>query len=250
MRGEWWPKDYDGPPLVSFVDELATGLGLGIGDEITVNVLGREITAKIANTRAVEWGSLQINFVIVMSPNALRGAPHTHLATVTMRPEGELKLLRNVSDSFPNITAVRIKEVLESVNGLLAKLLLSIRGASAITLVAGALVLAGAMAAGHRARIYDAVVLKTIGATRGRLMRSNIFEYAVLGAVTAVFAAAAGTVSAFIVVRFAMNLDWEFAPWAVVWTVIGATILTVLLGLAGTWRVLGEKAAPVLRSRS
>ena len=250
VRGEWWPKDYDGPPLVSFVDELATGLGLDIGDEITVNVLGREITAKIANTRAVEWGSLQINFVIVMSPNALRGAPHTHLATVTMQPEGELKLLRDVSDSFPNITAVRIKEVLEAINGLLAKLLLSIRGASAITLIAGALVLAGAMAAGHRARIYDAVVLKTIGATRGRLMRSNIFEYAVLGAVTAVFAAVAGTISAYMVIRFAMNLDWEFAPWSVVWTVIGATILTVLLGLAGTWRVLGEKAAPVLRSRS
>lgn len=250
VRGEWWARDYDGPPLVSFVDELATGLGLEIGDEITVNVLGKEITARIANTRAVEWGSLQINFVIVMSPNALKGAPHTHLATVTMAPEGELKLLRDVSDTFPNVTAVRIKEVLEAINGLLSKLLLSIRGASAITLIAGALVLAGAMAAGHRSRIYDAVVLKAVGATRGRLIASYVFEYAVLGGVTAAFAAVAGTAAAYLVIKYAMRLEWLFAPWPVVWTVIGATILTVLLGLVGTWRILGEKAAPVLRARS
>ncbi len=81
--GEWWPADYRGKPLVSFEAKVAEGLGLSLGDEITVNVLGRNITATIANLRQVEWRSLGINFVMVFSPNAFAGAPHTHLATVT-----------------------------------------------------------------------------------------------------------------------------------------------------------------------
>ena len=249
-RGEWWAADYDGPPLVSFVDDLARGLGLDIEDEITINVLGREITARIANTRSVEWGTLRINTVMVFSPNALKGAPHTHLATVTMDAAAELDLLRKVSDAYPNITAVRIKEVLDTVNGLLSKLLLAIRGASGIALMAGVLVLAGAMAAGHRSRIYDAVVLKTVGATRKRLMASYIFEFAVLGLATAVFAVMAGTAASYLIVRFAMDVGWVFLPAIAGWTVVGATLVTVTLGLAGTWRILGQKAAPVLRTRA
>lgn len=249
MRGEWWPADYDGPPLVSFVDELARGLGLDLGDEITVNVLGREITARIANTRAVEWGSLQINTVMVFSPNTLRGAPHTHLATVTMDEAGELDLLRRVNDAFPNVTAVRIKDVLDTINDLMGKLLLAIRGASLVALFAGVLVLAGAMAAGHRARIYDAVVLKTVGATRRRLTVSYVFEFAVLGLATAVFAVFAGSVASWAVARFAMEINWTFMPGIAIWTVAGATVLTVVLGLAGTWRILGKRPAQVLRGR-
>jgi putative ABC transport system permease protein len=250
VRGTWWAKGYQGPPLVSIVDDIADGLGVTIGDEMTINVLGRDITARIANTRSVEWDSLQINFVLVLSANALAAAPHTDLATVTMDSAGELDLLRRVSDALPNVTAVRIKEILDAVNGLMGKLLLAVRGASGLTLLAGALVLAGAMAAGHRARLYDAVVLKAIGATRGGLMASYGFEYAILGATTAVFAAFAGTLGSYFVVSYAMTLDWVFAPAATVWTVAVATVATVVLGLAGTWRVLGEKAAPVLRSRS
>ncbi len=249
-RGEWWAADYSGPPLVSFVDDLARGLGLDIGDDVTINVLGREITARIANTRSVEWGTLRINTVMVFSSSALKGAPHTHLATVTMDEAGELPLLRKVSDAYPNITAVRIKEVLDTVNGLLSKLLLAIRGASGIALLAGVLVLAGAMAAGHRSRIYDAVVLKTVGATRKRLMTSYVFEFAVLGLATAVFAVLAGTAASYLVVRFAMDVGWVFLPAIAGWTVVGATLVTVALGLAGTWRVLGQKAAPVLRTRA
>ena len=77
--GEWWPKDYAGPPLVSFVDEVAEGLGLKIGDDVTVNVLGRDVTAKIANLRKVNWRSLDINFLMVFSPNTLQsGAASDH----------------------------------------------------------------------------------------------------------------------------------------------------------------------------
>ena len=174
VAGQWWGPDYDGPPLVSFEKKIADGLGLKLGDPVTVNVLGRNITASIANLRTVDWQSLGINFVLVYSPNTFDGAPHTHLATLTYpngsTPAQEGAIVRAVADGFPMVTTVRVKEALEAIGAIVVNLVLAIRGASAITLLAAALVLGGALAAGHRHRVYDAVILKTLGATRLRLV--------------------------------------------------------------------------------
>src|SRR5207249_1937793 len=165
-QGTWWPKDYDGPPLVSFVDEVAKGIGIKVGDKITVNVLGRDITATVASLRAVDWRSLGINFVMVFSPNTLKAAPHNNLVTVTMNGGDEAKLVNEVARAFPAVTAIRVKDAIDTVSDLLAKMIAAIRGANAVTLLTGVLVLAGALSAGLGPRIYDAVVLKTYGATR------------------------------------------------------------------------------------
>lgn len=251
-EGAWWPKGYDGPPLVSFGAELARELKLGIGDAIEVNVLGRPIAATIANLREIEWERLGINFVMVFSPNAFAGAPYTYLATLSY-PDGagdehERGLLRAVADSFPNVTAVRVKEVLDTVNGLVGDLALAVRAASGVTLVASVLVLAGALAAGHRHRVYDAVVLKTLGATRLRLLAAFALEYLMLGAATALFGVVAGGLAAWFVVSRVMNL--AFFPDAVAagLAAVAALLLTVTLGLLGTWRVLGEAPARHLRN--
>jgi hypothetical protein len=156
VQGEWWPEDYRSKPLVSFDQKIAEGLGLRIGDEITVNVLGRNISATIANLREVEWRSMGINFVMVFSPNAFAGAPHTHLATVTF-PNGsdealDARILRSSAQAYPMVTSVRVKDALEAVNDVVSQLVMAIRGASSIALIASLLVLAGALAAGHRAR--------------------------------------------------------------------------------------------------
>ena len=171
VEGEWWGADYQGPPLVSFEKKIADGLGLKIGDPIIVNVLGRNITARIANLRTVDWQNLGINFVLVFSPGAFAGAPHTHIATLTYPGGGtvaeEIALLKAVGDAFPAVTTVRVKDALEAVGDIVRNLVLAMRGASMVTLIAAVLVLGGALAAGHRYRVYDAVVLKTLGATRG-----------------------------------------------------------------------------------
>lgn len=250
--GEWWPQDYAGPPLVSFDAEAATDLGLEIGDTVTINVLGREIQATIANTRDVEWQSLGINFVLVFSPNTFAGAPHAHLMTLgwkdTVLPATELDLLKTVSNAFPTVTAVRVKDAISQVNALVAQLAWAIRGASSITLIASILVLAGALAAGHRNRIYDAVILKTIGATRTRLIVAYGLEYAILGLITAVFAIFAGGVAAGYVVTAIMGGSFTLLPVTAMGAALVALILTVGFGLIGTWRILGEKPAPVLRN--
>jgi putative ABC transport system permease protein len=249
-EGSGWPRDYDGEPLVSFSAEEAGELGLAIGDTVTVNVLGRNITARIANFRQVEWESLSINFVMVFSPNTFRGAPHAWLATLT-DPDAtaaeEAAILRDVTGAYPTITSVRVKDAIDIVDQLVGQLATAIRAAAAVALVASVLVLAGALAAGNRARTHDAVILKTLGGTRALLIRAFSYEYMILGAATAVFALVAGGTASWFVVSRIMNLSSIFLPDVALVTLIGALVLTVGIGLIGTWRVLGQKAGPVLR---
>ncbi|MGZ2485686.1 putative ABC transport system permease protein [Rhizobium pisi] len=249
-KGNWWDKDYSGEPLVSFSSQEAHELGLKIGDTVTVNVLGRNITAKIANLRRVEWESLSINFVMVFSPNTFRGAPHAWLATLTdpsSTPAEDAAILKSVTNTYPTITSVRVKDAIDIVNQLVGELATAIRAAASVALVASILVLAGALAAGNRARTHDAVVLKTLGATRAMLIRAFSYEYLILGLATAIFALIAGAIAAWFIVARIMHLPSAFLPDVAGLTLVTALVLTVGIGLIGTWRILGQKAAPVLR---
>ncbi|MBY3087523.1 ABC transporter permease [Rhizobium laguerreae] len=249
-EGKWWDKDYSGEPLVSFSSEEAHELGLKLGDKVTVNVLGRNITAKIANLRRVEWESLSINFVMVFSPNTFRGAPHAWLATLTdpsSTPAEDAAILKWVTNTYPTITSVRVKDAIDIVNQLVAQLATAIRAAASVALIASILVLAGALAAGNRARTHDAVVLKTLGATRAMLIRAFSYEYLILGLATAIFALIAGSAAAWFIVARIMRLPSAFLPDVAGLTLVTALVLTVGIGLIGTWRILGQKAAPVLR---
>lgn len=248
IEGEWWPADYEGEPLVSMAADAARGLGLKVGDTITVNVLGREITARIASLRQVEWRSLSMNFVLVFSPNTLRAAPHTFLVTVKAPTENEPAILSSMSAAFDNVTAVRVKEALDQVNTLMEQLMTAIRSANFITLLVGILVLSGALATGLRTRIYDAVVLKTFGARRQSLLRAYALEYGILGFATALFAIVAGTIASYAILTFAMKATWVFPAEVAIVTAALATVVTVLAGLATTWAALRAKAGPVFRN--
>jgi putative ABC transport system permease protein len=252
VEGEWWKPGYDGPPVVSFEKKIADGLGLKLGDEITVNVLGRNISARIVNMRRVDWQSLSINFVMVFSPNTFTGAPHTRLATLTYPNGGtsaqEGALIAATAKTFPMITAVRVKEALEAIGSIVRNLVLAVDGASAITLLAAALVLGGALAAGHRHRVYDAVILKTLGATRARLIGAYTIEYLLLGAATALFGVLSGSLAGWLIVTDLMHLRFAWLPLPALAAAAGAVGITVALGLFGTFSALGQKPASVLRN--
>jgi putative ABC transport system permease protein len=248
VDGKWWPEDYRGPALVSMDAEIANGMGLKLGDTITVDVLGREVTATIANLREIDWTSLGINFVLVFSPGLLDGAPQMHIATARTPPGEEAGLERAVTDRFPNITAIPVKDALQAVSDIIAAIAVGMRVLAAITLAAGTLVLAGAVAAGQRRRVYEAVVLKVLGATRGDVARAYLIEYGLLGLATAGIAAALGTVAGWLVLTRVMHQEWLFLPRAVALTALLATLLTLAAGYFGTWRALGAKAAPYLRN--
>ena len=248
VAGSWWAADYRGPPLVSFDANLARGWGIGVGDTITVNVLGRDIPLRVASLRDIAWRSLGMNFTLVASPGLLEAAPHTHIATVTTTPETEAALMRRVTDALPNVSAIRVRDALEAINGLLGQIAAALTATGSVTLLAGALVLAGAVAAGQRRRIRDAVVLKTLGATRADIRRAFLVEFGALGLTVGVVAAAVGTAASWAVVTYVMRSEWAFLPGRLALTVIGCMLLTLAFGWAGTGFALRAKAAPLLRN--
>jgi len=250
--GSWWRKDYDGPPLVSFEGEIAKKLGLGLGDSITVNVLGRNITAKVASLREVKWESLSLNFIMVFSPNTLRGAPHNLLATVRLpqgtSPEIETKMVRDIGRSYPSVSAIRVRDAIDQFSKIFAKVMVAVQVAGSVTLTAGALVLAGALVTAQRRRILEAVILKTVGARQRQILKAHAWEYALLATIAAVVAIGLGSVIAWVAVTRVMELDYVFSMNAVSITLGVAAAMIAVFGGIGTWSILRAPAVPSLRS--
>jgi putative ABC transport system permease protein len=247
--GEWWPPDYAGPPLLSLDAAVARALDLGLGDRIGVNLLGREVEAEIANLRVIDWTGLGLNFVMVFSPGLLEGAPQSHIATVEAAPEIEDAIERAVTERFANVSAIRVRDALAAVLGIMGHVAIAVHAAAAVALLTGVLVLGGALAAGQHQRIYDAVVLKVLGATRGYLLRAYLMEYGLLGLITAGLAAGLGSLAAYVVVTQLLHLGFAFQAAPVAAVALPGVAVTLALGFLGTWRALDRKAAPLLRNQ-
>lgn len=246
VEGAWWPKDKT-RKLVSFSSREANRLKLKVGDTITVNVLGREITTEIYNLRDVDWDSFKMNFTMIFSPAALTGAPHGFLATFKT-DLNEAAIMRMISKAYPSVTLIQLKDVLKTAGDLVTQIGFAIRASAFIALLASVLVLAGALASGNSVRIHDAVVMKTLGATRAMLIRSYLYEYAILGTATALFAFFAGSGAGLFICRFNMNLNHtEILPQTGITILVFSLILTIGLGLIGIWRILGQKPASYLK---
>lgn len=248
VAGEWWPADYQGPPLISFGEESALGLGVGLGDQLTFNILGRTVDAEIANLRRIDWRDLGINFVTVLSPGVLDGAPYTYLATARATEEAETPLLNALGDRFANVSAIPVRGVLDAMNKVIGAIGTAISATASVTLLTSMLVLAGVIAAGRQARIYDSVVMKVLGATRGDVLRAYLLEYALLGLVSGLLAAIIGSIAAWAFVTQLLDTDWTFFADRTALTVVTGMVITTVLGFLGTWRALGQKPAPILRT--
>jgi putative ABC transport system permease protein len=249
VAGEWWPEDYDGPPQISFAEEEAEELGLSLGDEITVNILGRDITAEITSFRVVDFSTAGIGFVMTMNPASVEAAPHTFISTVYAEPEEEARILREVSDAYPNVTAIGVRDAIDRVSELLDGVAEAVRWGAAATLLTGFLVLIGAAAAGEQARTYEAAVLKTLGSSRGRILRSFALRSALLGAGAAIVAIVAGILGGWAVSTFLMETSYSVIWPSVLGIVLGGILATLLAGLAFVWRPLAARPAQVLRAR-
>ena len=248
IAGEWWPADYAGPPIISLDAGLAKGFGIGIGDTLTINILGREVTAKVASLRQIDWRSLRFDFAIIFAPGTLEAAPHTSIAAIEVPRDQEEAVERAATDTFPNISAIRVRDALQAAARILEGIGAAVTGTAALTLLAGAIVLAGIIASEHHRRVYDAVVYKVLGASRRRIVGIYLLEYGALGLITALVAAAIGTLTAWAVIRFMMEAEWTFLPDVVAVTTGLCLVVILTMGLIGTWRALGHKAAPLLRN--
>ncbi|MCJ8158658.1 ABC transporter permease [Sphingomonas sp. LaA6.9] len=247
VAGKWWPADYVGPPLISLDREAAETLGIGVGDTLTVSVLGREIEARIASLRQVNWDTMGFNYVLVFSPNALSNAPHTLAATITMSPEREPAVTRALLGAFAGVSIIAVGEVIGQVSALLTQMSGAIVAAASVAILAGIAVLIGAIAASRQARSYDSVVLKTLGATRLQVLGTQALEYGFLAAILALLSLALGSAAAWYVIVQVFDFGW--APdWGVVLTTLFAgALLTLGIGLAGSIPLMSIRPARALR---
>ncbi len=245
--GDWWPADYSGPAQLSLTADLAAGFGVGVGDSLTVNILGREITAKIANLRQVDWSTLELNFALLFAPGTLEAAPQTHIAAVHLPVKSEGELYRAITSGFPNISAISTREVLANVSRTLSRIGGAFQGMAAVALLTGFLVLAGAVSADQHRRIHDAVIFKVCGATRRDILLTFACEFALLGLAAGLISVLTGGLAAFGILKGVMDAPYSFHPWVVLVTLLAGISLTLLLGLMGTWKALGQKPSSYLR---
>lgn len=246
--GQWWPTGYSGPPQVSFAAEEAAEIGLKLGDTITVNVLGRDIQATVTSFRTVDFSDAGMGFVMTMNAAALSGAPHSHIATVYAEPDAEAAILRDSARAWPNVTAIGIKAAVARVTEALTAIAQATTLAALATLVTGFVVLIGAAAAGESARVYEAAILKVLGASRGRILASFALRAAMTGAAAGAVAVVAGGVAGWAVMTFVMEADYAFAPLSAVVIIAGGIGATLLASLVFVLRPLAARPAQVLRS--
>lgn len=246
--GEWWPEDYTGPPLASFSAKEAQELGLKLGDTITVNILGRDITATISSFRDVDFSTGGIGFVLTLDPAALRGAPHTWLATIYAPPEAEAQVMRQLAERFPNITAIRVRDAIARVTEALSAIARATSLAAGVTLLTGFVVLVGAAASGERERAWEAAMLKTLGATRGAILASFALRSALMGAAAGLVAILFGGLAGWAVVHQVMGVDYRFALAPALVIVLGGMLATLIAGLLFALRPLAARPAGVLRA--
>lgn len=248
-EGEWWPEGYNGPPQVSVSAEEGAELGLTLGDQLTVNILGRDIEAKVTSFREVDFSTAGMGFILVMNEAALAGAPHSWIATIYAEEAAEPAILRDIGRDFPNVTAISVREAITLVTDLLASIGAATSWGAAITLVTGFLVLIGAALSGERARSYEAAVLKSLGASRPRILASFALRAALMGAGAGLVALLAGILGAWAICHFVLETSYS-----VIWpnalaVVLGGLALNLAAGLLFAWRPLSVRPAQILRAQ-
>ena len=249
LAGSWWPPDYVGPPLVSIEGEVARGYGVGVGDTLAFNVLGRTLEARIANIRReVNWAAGRLDFVFVLSPGVIDKAPHVRIAALELATSTAPQFLDRLARELPNATPIEVGSIARELGASLEKIALAIRIVAGITLLSGALVLAAALSAAHRRHVQQTVLLKILGAPRSQILRILLVEHLMLAGLAGVAAIVAGGLVAWAIVRFALGMEWSTA-WAPPVLVLSlAMVLALSIGAASVWRLLARPAATVLRS--
>lgn len=248
IQGEWWePGQVLSKPLISMEEDAAKQLGVTVGDTIELDIQGVPIAGEISSIRSVEWGNMSTNFFMIVSPGALEGAPHTYVATVRVAPSDEVPLQQAVVASFPNVTAINIGDVLDSFARVLDRLSLAIRAVALFCVLSGGLVMAAALAATRYRRLYESVILKALGATRGVIARSFALEYAMLGALGGFLGIALASALSWAVLETVFDLSWSLQPGVLAMGFLATVTLTLLVGFLSTYRILGYPPLAVLR---
>ena len=242
IEGEWWPADYDGPPLVSIEEESATNTGVTIGDELEFFVAGREVTAEIASIRNVNWDSFQPNFFIVLSPGALDGMPTTYISSMRIEADKQ-PMLVDLVRAHPSISVIDLDAILQQVRGIIEKASLAVQAVFVFTLAAGIAVLFAAVQSTIDERRFESAMLRALGARKRTVFAGVMAEFAALGLAAGILASAGASILAALVAVQLFQLPYEFNP--LLW-VVGVAAGVVVVCVSGYFAARGAvNAAPV-----
>jgi putative ABC transport system permease protein len=248
VSGAWWKSGQAfARPQISVEEDAAKHMGLSVGGTIQLEIQGTVITADIASIRSVEWGNFSTNFYMILSPGSLDGAPITYVATVRVPPRDEVALQERVVAAFPNVTAINVGEVMETFARVLERLALAIRAVALFCISAGGLVMAAALTATRYRRLYEAAVLKALGATRALIAQAFAAEYALLGAVAGTVGILLANALAWAILRYVLDLSWTLEPRLLTFGFFSTVLLTLAVGFLSTYRILGQSPLSVLR---
>lgn len=248
VEGAWWPDDYDGPPLVSLSTELRAPLGLAVGDSMSIAVAGRPIEVTIASFRDIDWREGGLNFRLLFSPGVIENAPQTVMGSIDVTDGAAPGVESRLSKAFPTLNYLPVGDVLQRIAGILSSLANAVALVGSLAVISGILVLAGAMAVGRKQREADAVVMKVLGATRGKVIVTFIVEYGVLGLLAATMGAGLGVAAAWAILTFVMEIPFAPKVLTIAIVVIGAVATTIATGIATTWSAMSVRPARQLRA--
>jgi len=232
---------------VSVEEEFARDLGIRVGSTLVLDVQGVPVELAVTSLRSVRWETFGINFFLVAEPGALDRAPQMRIAAVRLPPGGEQRLRDALAASHPNVTLFAIRDVLEKVVAVLERVGLGIRFVGGFTVVAGAAILAGAVAAGAARRAREVAIGKAIGMTRAQVAALFAAEYGLAGGAGGLIGAVAGTVLAAAVLERGFEIDWRFEPALLAAAAAATALLAILAGLAASLRPLAERPIEALR---
>jgi putative ABC transport system permease protein len=244
--GRWW-DGVPAAPEVSVEEDAARHLGVTVGSTLAFDIQGARVEARVTSLRSVQWDNRSANFYVIFAPGALEQAPLTYLAAARPAAAVETALLRATAAAFPNVTAIQVHDILASAARVIERLALAVRAVGAVIVLAGGVVLAGALAATRGVRLREAMIFKALGATRRTVARAFAIEFLLLGAASGVVGAALASALAWAVLRFLLEIPWRWDPAPCLLAVAATAAGTVLVGVASTHRLLGKRPFPVLR---
>ncbi|HET9275996.1 MAG TPA: FtsX-like permease family protein [Gemmatimonadales bacterium] len=252
-EGAWWPRGggprrENDPWRISVEADIARELGVKLGDGILWDVSGIEVDTRVASIREVDWGRFQTNFFVVFEPGALERAPQMMVTLVRIDSSDVRGLVqRRMAEQFPNVTAIDLSQIQSALDNIIGKAALIVRFLAGFSLVTGAVVLIGAVSASRLQRIREAVLLKTLGATRSQVLRILIAEYAALGVLSAVASIAIASIAGWALARWVFDSPFRLPALQLFALTLLLVTLTLAVGLWNSAEILKRAPLAVLR---
>jgi putative ABC transport system permease protein len=247
IEGRWWTKEEAKLSRVSLEEDAARRLGAKLGSQLTVDIQGIPVTAEVTSIRKVSWRNIRTNFYMIYSPGALAKAPVTYVGTVSLDQTKEMALQAAVVDALPNITALSTRDIVDTVESVVNKLLTLVDFMSGFAIVSGLFILSGAIASTKFRRMKESAILKTLGAKRSVVASILGYEYAMLGVIAATIGVLLSAGLSWAVMEFIVKSDWHLRFVPLGWALLTAIILTTVTGIVSSLDVLRNKPVHTLR---